>query len=96
MSFDKKSYDREYRKEYYLKNRSKILDNSRINSAKYYKSQPYIAHLNAKLQNIIAYGYFAKPFSGRCSSQVRSLESDGQLVADYFECDKFQRLINRE
>lgn len=65
-------------------------------SATYYKNQPYIAHLNAKLQNIIAYGYFALPFSGRCSNKIRTLESEGQSVADYFQCDKFQRLINQE
>ncbi len=65
-------------------------------SKKYYTNQPHIAQLNSKLQMIIAYGYFAKPLSGRCSVKQSRLESELLTDADYFQCDRFQRYINRE
>ena len=43
--------------------------------------------------DILEGDYLVLPLTGRCSNEPRS---NGQTVAEYFGCDKFQRLINIE
>lgn len=65
-----------------------ILNNHWMAQGKYSKLAFYIT------QNIIMGNYIIHPGTGRCSSTQTN--GRGIIEADYFQCDKFQRLINRE
>lgn len=76
----------------------KYFDNYIEKNDRYHEKAPLLVKIHSKLVSYIMSGYFALPFSGRCS-ETDHFPSDwhgGSSYADYFQCDKLQRLINQE
>lgn len=45
------------------------------------------------MEEFIMAGYLALPFTNRCSNEIAF--ADGTKTYQYYGCDKFQRLLNR-